>query len=930
MSAGQFLQYVADILFILIFIDVVVEAVRRPLRSNVDIALFFGLASLVIVLGLGEDALGITPGPFLAALAGSLAMAMPYVFIRLVDDFAGVPILLRRVAEVGLALVIVALFLLRQPYPPLLFILLVIYFLGFEVYGAVVIVRSADRASGVTRRRLHAVAVGSVFLGLAILFAVLQTIIPATAGVDAPLTNVCAVLSGVAYFIGFAPPAWFRRSWQEPELRAFLAHASNLPDRLDLEATVQALEEGAAQSLGAEGAAIGRWDGQARVLRFQRAGEPVELPADGPLLGRVLAKQQATLSSDISHDNPTLARAYGLADSTSVLVAPIAAGKNRLGILIAYARRAPILVESDLELAQLLADQTAVILENWTLGEEIVRSRARTEALAAADAERQRLYALLVQAPSAVCQHRGPEHTIEFANPLYLRLVGQRSIVGMSGQVTQPDLEGQSYGEILGRVYRTDESFVGSEQRVRLAPGADGAAAAAYFKFVYQPTHDLDGAVDGVLVHGSEVTEQVVARQTVERTADRIARLQEITAALSEHHLPREVARIVASQATAVLGAATGAVAHLVDDGAAFEVLWESGYHEEVPSVHETLQSWRRFPVSESTPFGDAVRTAEPIYLESREARLARYPHLANVQETIDLNASATTPLVIDGRVIGALYLNFAEARHFSEEDRAFMLALSHHCAQALERARFRADLIRRTHDLEAANKELEAFSYSVAHDLRAPLRAVDGFSRILLEEYARELPEEGQRYIGLVRTNAQQMGTLIDDLLSFSRLGRQPLQRQTVLPAELAREEFERLLPEQEGRHVTISIGDLPPCEADPAQLRHLFSNLLANALKFTRRREEAIIEIGACNDGGEQVYWIKDNGVGFDMRYAHKLFGVFQRLHRTEEYEGTGVGLAIVQRVAHRHGGRVWAEAEIDRGATFYFTLQGRATDG
>jgi PAS domain S-box-containing protein len=225
--------------------------------------------------------------------------------------------------------------------------------------------------------------------------------------------------------------------------------------------------------------------------------------------------------------------------------------------------------------------------------------------------------------------------------------------------------------------------------------------------------------------------------------------------------------------------------------------------------------------------------------------------------------------------------------------------------------------------ELQAANKELEAFSYSVSHDLRAPLRAVDGFSRILVDEHTSHLPEEGQRLLRLVRQNAQAMGVLIDDLLAFSRLSRQPLKKQNVAPADLARQALEELEHDRDGRRVEISIADTPQCQADPTLLKQVLVNLLSNALKYTRKREVGRIEVGCEERNDETVYFVKDNGAGFDMRYADKLFGVFQRLHRAEEYEGTGVGLAIVQRIIHRHGGSVWAEAETGKGATFYFTL-------
>ena len=228
-----------------------------------------------------------------------------------------------------------------------------------------------------------------------------------------------------------------------------------------------------------------------------------------------------------------------------------------------------------------------------------------------------------------------------------------------------------------------------------------------------------------------------------------------------------------------------------------------------------------------------------------------------------------------------------------------------------------------RTAELEAANRELEAFCYSVSHDLRAPARGVLGLSRILLGEYGPKLPPEAQRYLKLLDDNSRQMGHLIDDLLTFSRLSRQPLKKTSVAVAGLVRRCFEELDAQRQGRDVEVVLGDLPACEADPALLKQVWCNLLGNALKYTAKQEAPRIEVGCKEDGGERVYYVRDNGVGFDMRYAGKLFGVFQRLHRAEDYEGTGVGLAVVQRIVHRHGGRVWAEAAVNRGATFSFTL-------
>jgi len=234
-----------------------------------------------------------------------------------------------------------------------------------------------------------------------------------------------------------------------------------------------------------------------------------------------------------------------------------------------------------------------------------------------------------------------------------------------------------------------------------------------------------------------------------------------------------------------------------------------------------------------------------------------------------------------------------------------------------------------RTAELEAANKELDSFSYSVSHDLRAPLRAIDGFSRILLEDHGATLTDDGKGYLKLVRDNTCQMGRLVDDLLVFSRLGRLPLTKQRIDPSKVVRQCLAEMQTEQDGRQVEIVIGDLPNCRADPTLLKQVWTNLLSNALKYTRKREVARITIGhrsvspPSGADPEAVYFVEDNGAGFDMKYAHKLFGVFQRLHRATDFEGTGVGLAIVHRIVTRHGGRVWAEALPSQGATFSFTL-------
>lgn len=312
-------------------------------------------------------------------------------------------------------------------------------------------------------------------------------------------------------------------------------------------------------------------------------------------------------------------------------------------------------------------------------------------------------------------------------------------------------------------------------------------------------------------------------------------------------------------------------------------------------------------------------------------------------------------PVACAERIYGWLYFADSHAGEFSAEDErlaailASRLALlfenaslynvvQRHAAQlqveVVERRKVENEIrhlnqnleqrvAERTAELEAANKELEAFSYSVSHDLRAPLRGISGSSAILLEDFAATLPAEAVRHLQRIRDNIQQMSQLIDDLLGFARTARQPLALATVAMESLVHECFDEFSDEIEKRQIKLEIGKLPECRADAALLKQVLRNLAGNAIKYTRCQPHPLIEVGCRSANGEQIIYVKDNGAGFDMRYVDKLFGVFQRLHSDKDFEGTGVGLATVQRIVNRHGGRVWAEGKVGQGATFYFTL-------
>jgi PAS domain S-box-containing protein len=298
------------------------------------------------------------------------------------------------------------------------------------------------------------------------------------------------------------------------------------------------------------------------------------------------------------------------------------------------------------------------------------------------------------------------------------------------------------------------------------------------------------------------------------------------------------------------------------------------------------------------------------------------------------IRSELCVPILAGDKLIGVLDVESKQPEAFSDADEHLLFTIAGQLASALERLRAEQQLRRlnaeleqrvneRTKQLEAANKELEAFSYSVSHDLRAPLRAIVGFSKILVEDFSHEFSAEARGFLEKIATSGSNMAQLIDVLLDFSQVGRKLLNLQKVELAALIQTVIDSFATETANRQIEWVLAEMPPVQADPVLLRQVYANLIGNAIKYTGKREQARIEIGSFAHKRETVYFVRDNGAGFDMQYAEKLFNVFQRLHRDDEFKGTGIGMAIVRRIIERHSGRIWAEAAVDQGATFYFTL-------
>ncbi len=442
-----------------------------------------------------------------------------------------------------------------------------------------------------------------------------------------------------------------------------------------------------------------------------------------------------------------------------------------------------------------------------------------------------------------------------------------------------------------------------------------------------------------------------VARSEAETNAEKLAFLAEastvLASSLDYHTNLMTVAKLAANR---------------LADWCAVDVVDENNGFHRVALVHRdpSRTEWarefqRKFSSNAAAPHGVAhvMRTGKAkIYTDIPDSMLIALAqdaeHFKILQE-LGLASAMVVPLVARGRTLGAItFASENPARRYTETDLSFAEDLARRAALGIDNARLYSEtqkvlrevqsktdeiqllnreleqrVSERTAQLEMMVKELEAFTYSISDDMRGPLRAIDGFSRVLVEEYPEKMDAEGKRLLHVIRTNARSLSELIDGLLAFSRLGRQPLEQVDINMEELAKAVFDEIQAANRERQLLLELHHLPPAFADRAMIRQVLFNLVSNAFKFTRPKHNPAIEIGFRAEGNQYTYYVRDNGVGFDMQYSSKLFGVFQRLHTVEEFEGAGVGLALVQRIVLRHGGRVWAEGKMNEGAAFYFSL-------
>jgi PAS domain S-box-containing protein len=466
---------------------------------------------------------------------------------------------------------------------------------------------------------------------------------------------------------------------------------------------------------------------------------------------------------------------------------------------------------------------------------------------------------------------------------------GHTDLVGRSHYEIHPDIseqwrEAHQRGQAGETLKSDDDMWI----------QADGTKN--WLRWAIVPWHDAEGNIGGIIISAEDITERKQAEEALQRTHDELERkVQKRTAALSE--------------ANALLQALMDNVPdHIYFKDTQSRFIRNSRSQTNALGLSDPAQAVGKSDF-------DFFPHAAKAYEEEQEVMKSGKP-LIDFEEWVvwpdgrETWVSTTKMPLRDasGQTIGI----FGISRDITERKRT---------EQAIRQ--LNTDLEKQAAELQTANKELEAFSYSVSHDLRAPLRAIDGYTRILIEDYESILDSEGKRVCNVISKEARRMGQLIDDLLYFSRLGRREMHSSRIDMKALAVSVFNELIKEEKSERIDFQIAKLPSVKGDITMMRQVWMNLLSNAVKFTSKKERAVIEVGSKPSKDELIYYVRDTGTGFDMEYSNKLFGVFQRLHSESEFSGTGVGLAIVQRIIRRHGGRVWAEGEVDKGATFYFAL-------
>ncbi len=683
---------------------------------------------------------------------------------------------------------------------------------------------------------------------------------------------------------------------------------------LDSATVVRVIADRSQWLTGATGSVIEAIDGDELAPLVHIGIEAPRLRIDDSLSGLCVRTGELQRSDDVLTDPRVRHHAYQDLGVRSLLVVPLKDEQRTLGVLKVVSTRANAFSHRDAKAIRLLGGLMGAAMAHAAAFEG---RQARLEERTLTLQESEQRFKQLVDAAQEGIWVSDDRGVITYVNRHMVELLGDQNGVLLGRPVY--DFMDPASRATAARALTRPSGGERLDLRFRRKDGTEfwGLVSAS-------PITGRDGALVGTVGMLTDITERKVAEERLRRSAERLAMLHDLDQAILAARSPAEIGR-----------AALGRLRRMVPCQRCTVALFDFQRREARPLAGfagSLTVSTAPMPLNHLSP-AEVLRRGAVRYTEDI-AQMDEPPQMFRELQAEGIRSVLSVPLLVDGEAIGEVSLGASAVGGFDAEHRDIALEIATPLAIAIQHARLREELTRKTGELErrlaqrgselrAATAELETLLYSVSHDLRTPLRHIGGFAQLLVEDGGTALDPAARHYAERIREGAGRMAGLLDDLVSLSRVGRQELIRRDVPFSTLVEDVVSQAQADQPTRLVDWQIEELPVLDCDPGLARAALQHLVANALKFTRTRERAVIRIRAVEADDQTAIAVEDNGVGFKMAYAGKLFGVFQRLHRADEFEGNGAGLALVQRIAQKHGGRVWAEGEVDRGARFYITF-------